>query len=148
MANEDYANACAEVVRILDHIPYRDYKKIPKDVTLLLEKNASNNFDFQYDVKHTLDEQNVSKIAKRIIAILYRDYWATSEQKSKIIDYEKIRDENSKKEKFDLNNIFKDNIKNDIIENKDIIQEESLVDVHNIKWYEKIWKKITNLFKK
>ena len=60
----------------------------------------------------------------------------------------KIRDENSRKEKFDLNNIFKDNIKNDIIENKDIIQEESLVDVHNIKWYEKIWKKITNLFKK
>ena len=148
MANEDYANACAEVVRILDHIPYRDYKKIPKDVTLLLEKNASNNCDFQYDVKHTLDEQNVSKITKRIIAILFRDYWATSEQKSKIIDYEKIRDENSKKEKFDLNNIFKDNIKNDIIENKDIIQEESLVDVHNIKWYEKIWKKITNLFKK
>ena len=25
MIKEDYANACAEVVRILDYIPYRDY---------------------------------------------------------------------------------------------------------------------------
>ena len=38
MITEDYANACAEVVRILDYIPYRDYKKIPKDIILHYEK--------------------------------------------------------------------------------------------------------------
>ena len=69
MVTEDYANACAEVVRILDYIPYKDYKKIPKDIILHYEKNANNNYNFEYDITRSLDEQNVSKTAKTIIAI-------------------------------------------------------------------------------
>ena len=90
MIKEDYANACAEVVRILDYIPYRDYKKIPKDVILHYERNASKSYIFEYDINRSLDEQNVSKTAKIIIAILFRDYWATLEQKNKILSYEKF----------------------------------------------------------
>lgn len=151
MINEDYANACAEVVRILDYIPYRDYKKIPKDVILHYEENASKNCDFEYDIKYSLDEQNVSKTAKTIIAILFRDYWATLEQKNKILNYEKneiIKEENIKKEKYNSNDIFKNNTKSTFIENKDNIQEKSLVNVSNIKWYEKIWKIFKDFFKK
>lgn len=151
MINEDYANACAEVVRILDYVPYRDYKKIPKDVILHYEKNASKNCDFEYDIKYSLDEQNVSKTAKTIIAILFRDYWATLEQKNKILNYEKneiIKEENIKKEKYNSNDIFKNNTKSTFIENKDNIQEKSLVNVSNIKWYEKIWKIFKDFFKK
>lgn len=151
MINEDYANACAEVVRILDFIPYRDYKKIPKDVILHYEKNASENCDFEYDINCSLDEQNVSKTAKTIIALLFRDYWATLEQKNKILNYEKnetIKEENIKKEKYNSNDIFKNNTKSTIIENKDNIQEKSLVNVSNIKWYEEIWKIFKDFFKK
>lgn len=151
MINEDYANACAEVVRILDFVPYRDYKKIPKDVILHYEKNASENCDFEYDINCSLDEQNVSKTAKTIIAILFRDYWATLEQKNKILNYEKnetIKEENIKKEKYNSNDIFKNNTKSTIIENKDNIQEKSLVNVSNIKWYVKIWKILKDFFKK
>ena len=96
MVTEDYANACAEVVRILDFIPYRDYKKIPKDIILHYEKNANNDYNFEYDITRSLDEQNVSKTAKTIIAIFFRDYWATPEQRNKILNYEKY--ENIKKE--------------------------------------------------
>lgn len=151
MINEDYANACAEVVRILDYVPYRDYKKIPKDVILHYEKNASNTCDFEYDINCSLDEQNVSKTAKTIIAILFRDYWATLEQKNKILNYEKnetIKEENIKKEKYNSNDIFKNNTKSTIIENKDNIQEKSLVNVSNIKWYEKILKIFKDFFRK
>ena len=151
MINEDYANACAEVVRILDYIPYRDYKKIPKDVILHYEENASKICDFEYDINRSLDEQNVSKTAKTIIAILFRDYWATLEQKNKILNYEKneiIKEENIKKEKYNSNDIFKNNTKSTFIENKDNIQEKSLVNVSNIKWYEKIWKIFKDFFKK
>ena len=151
MINEDYANACAEVVRILDYIPYRDYKKIPKDVILHYEKNASENCDFEYDINYSLDEQNVSKTAKTIIALLFRDYWATLEQKNIISNYEKnetIKEENIKKEKYNSNDIFKNNTKSTNIENNDNIQEKSLVNVSNIKWYEKIWKIFKDFFKK
>ena len=89
MVTEDYANACAEVVRILDYIPYRDYKKIPKDIILHYEKNANSNYNFEYDITRSLDEQNVSKTAKTIIAIFFRDYWDTPEKRKKIFYYEK-----------------------------------------------------------
>ena len=151
MIKEDYANACAEVVRILDYIPYRDYKKIPKDVILHYEKNASKDCDFEYDIKCSLDEQNVSKTAKTIIAILFRDYWATLEQKNKILNYEKyeaIKEEKIKKEKYNSNDIFKNNNKSTIIENKDNNQETALVNISNIKWYEKIWKFFKKFFRK
>lgn len=149
MIKEDYANACAEVVRILDYIPYRDYKKIPKDVILHYEKNASKSCDFEYDIKCSLDEQNVSKTAKTIIAILFRDYWATLEQKNKILNYEKyeaIKEEKIKKEKYNSNDIYKNNYKSTIIENKD--KETALVNISNIKWYEKIWKLFKDFFRK
>lgn len=151
MVKEDYANACAEVIRILDYIPYKEYKKIPKDVILHYEKNASKGCDFEYDIKCSLDEQNVSKTAKTIIAILFRDYWATLEQKNKILNYEKyeaIKEENIKKEKYNSNDIFKNNYKRIISENNDNNQEIALVNISNIKWYEKIWKIIKDCFRK
>ena len=65
------------------------YKKIPKDVILHYEKNANKNCDFEYNVKISLEEQNVSKTAKTMIAILFRDYWATGLQREKIITKQK-----------------------------------------------------------
>ena len=117
----------------------------------MFEANANSNHIFSYNPEKTLDEQNVLKITKGIIAILFRDYWATSEQKNKILNYEKyetIKEENIKKEKYNSNDIFKNNTKSTIIENKDNIQEKSLVNVSNIKWYEKIWKILKDFFKK
>ena len=150
MITEDYANSCAEVVRILDYIPYRDYKKIPKDVILHYEKNANKSCDFEYDIKNSLDEQNVSKTAKTIIAILFRDYWATSEQKSKILDYEKyeaIKEEEIKKEKYNSNDLFKKNEEN-LIENIKFDNENNMVIVQQKqKGYKKILYKILKFFK-
>ena len=111
MVNENYANACTEVVRILDYIPYRDYKKIPKDVILHYEKNANNDYDFEYDVTQSLDEQNISKTAKTIIAIFFRDYWATPEQKDKILNYEKYKNIKEEELKKDGINYSRENLK-------------------------------------
>jgi len=151
MIREDYANSCAEVVRILDYIPYKDYKKIPKDVILHYEKNANKSCDFEYDIKRSLGEQDVSKTAKTIIAILFRDYWATLEQKNKILNYEKyetIKEETLKKEKYNSDDIFKNNYKSKIIENKNNNHGTSLVNIPSIKWYEKIRKLFKDFFRK
>ena len=150
MINEEYANACAEVVRILDYIPYKDHKKIPKDVILHYEKNASKNCDFEYDINLSLDEQNVSKTAKTIIALLYRDYWATQEEKNKILNFEKneiLKAEELKKEKYNSEDIFSKRFNSAIVENEDNIQTKELVNVSKIKWYEKILRKFKDFFK-
>lgn len=72
-----YANAYKEVIEVLKHVSKEDYDKIPQDKINLFKKCANENYNFTYDINKTLDEQNVSKKAKTIIAILYRDYWAT-----------------------------------------------------------------------
>lgn len=78
-----YANAYKEVIEVLKYVSKEDYDKIPQDKINLFKKCANENYNFTYDINKTLDEQNVSKKAKTIIAILYRDYWATDEQRKK-----------------------------------------------------------------
>lgn len=85
MADIQYANAYTEVLDILKYISKEDYEKIPKSKIKVFEENSNKNYHFTYDKNKTLDEQNVSEIAKMIIAILYRDYWATKEQRYIII---------------------------------------------------------------
>ena len=41
----------------------------------LFDENKKRGYYFEYDTEKTLDEQNVSQLAKNIIAILYEDYW-------------------------------------------------------------------------
>ena len=85
MADIQYANAYTEVLDILKHISKEDYEKISKSKIKVFEENCNKNYNFTYDENKTLDEQNVSEITKVIIAILFRDYWATKEQRYIII---------------------------------------------------------------
>ena len=89
MENEEYAIAYKEVSEILKYIPIFDYEKIPREKIELYKKMQDRDYHFKYNPLKTLDEQNVSKQAKIIIGLLFRDYWATQEQKSKIVPKQK-----------------------------------------------------------
>lgn len=106
MADIQYANAYTEVLDILKHISKEDYEKIPKSKIKVFEENCNKNYNFTYDENKTLDEQNVSEITKAIIAILFRDYWATKEQRYIIIKkQQEIKDQKQKElmAKFEQN---------------------------------------------
>ena len=135
MVDTKYSIAYSEVLEILKNISPEDYNKIPKSKIELYKANASKEYVFNYNKSKTLDEQNVSKIAKGIIAILFRDYWATPEQRDKIIkkqnnDRKQIEEEKRKKYNSDL---FSSN------NNKEKIKTETLVNVKKQKVYEKIF---------
>ena len=106
MSDIQYANAYTEVLDILKHISKEDYEKIPKSKIKVFEENCNKNYNFTYDENKTLDEQNVSEITKVIIAILFRDYWATKEQRYIIIKkQQEIKDQKQKElmAKFEQN---------------------------------------------
>ena len=137
-----YANAYKEVIEILKHVSKEDYDKIPEEKIKLFETNANKDYSFTYDVNKTLDEQNVSKKAKTIIAILFRDYWATDTQREKIKakeQYDRKIKEEENREKFNPDNIFnkketkQTEIINEIKENNQLIP-----------YKESIFKKIFN----
>lgn len=160
MVNIEYANAYSEVLEILKYIPVEDYKKIPERKIELYKKNANKDYIFNYNPEKTLNEQNVSKIAKGIIAILFRDYWATEEQRETILAMQKaerINIEKIKRERYNPDNIFKpknnnQNIGFDNIQNSmENLNKNSLIEFENkksISIFKKIIDKIKNIIKR
>lgn len=112
MVSIEYANAYSEVLGILKFISKEDYEKIPNSKIELFLTNQNKEYIFEYNPNKTLEEQNVSKRTKAIIGLLFRDYWATNEQKEKIIkkqNYDRQILDEQKKSMYDVENIFKKN---------------------------------------
>ena len=112
----------------------------------LFEKNANKNYNFQYDTNLTLDEQNVSKRAKAIIAILFRDYWATPEQREKILakqNYDRIQIEKNKQKQYNVDNIFKNKEKKGFYYN----EKGKAYSVSMVEYKEPIFARIKKWFK-
>ena len=107
MVTTEYKIAYSEILEILKHISKKEQEKVPSNMIEMFKANASESSNFVYNPKKTLQEQNVSEIAISIIAILYRDYWATKEQRQKILNFQNRESEKYKAEKYDVNNIFK-----------------------------------------
>lgn len=151
MVSVEYANAYSEVLEILKYISKEDYEKIPNSKIELFETNHNKEYIFKYNPNKTLDEQNVSKTAKAIIAILFRDYWATEIQKEKIItkqNYDRKQLEEKKKERYNSDKLFKNNEKKINLDGTKQEQKLALIEINNIKWYKKVWKFITRFFSK
>ena len=137
MVTTEYKIAYSEILEILKHISKKEQDKIPSNMIEMFKANASENSNFVYNPRKTLKEQNVSEIGISIIAILYRDYWATKEQKQKILNYQNREREKYKAEKYDVNNIFKK--KNEM---KSAFAEEYSVIVQKKNFIQKIIGKI------
>ena len=136
-----------EVVEILNHIPKEDYYKIPKNMVDMFKANIEPNYFFE----------NVSKEAKTIIAILFRDYWATEEQRRKIIakenyDKQKIEEEKRKKYSFDFED-RKQKIKENTTQKSDVnennIQNNNIymTEVKEENWFKRIINKVLKFLK-
>lgn len=147
MIKLEYGIAYKEVLEILKYIPIEDYNKIPKDKIELFETNANKDYIFNYDPNKTLNEQNVSKIAKGIIAILFRDYWATEVQREKIIRKQKndrLILEEQKKSLYDIENIFK---KRNICSETEAKEEITEMVVYKANFITRVFNKIKKFLK-
>lgn len=148
----EYANAYTEVLEILSKMSKNDYNKIPRDMIQVFEIYSNKEYAFKYDLKKDFDQQGISKRAKLILAILFRDYWANDNQREKIIakqnyDRQKLEEEKRKIYNTDIfknkeNNIETDGIAN-ISEQVNMIQYE-----HKESIIKKIINKLKSIFRK
>ncbi len=142
MVTTNYKIAYSEVLEILKHISEEEYNKIPNDMIELFKTNANNDNEFVYNPNKTLEEQNVSETARTIIAILFRDYWATETQKEKIIAKQNYDRKKIKEEKYNYNNLFNKNKKE-----TEMQEEIKNNEVDIIPYKESIFKRIINKIK-
>ena len=111
MINEVYAKAYTEVLEIIKYFPEEEYAKIPKEKIAFYENNKDKGYVFEINPEIDLAEQNISVEANAIIVNLYKDYFATEEQKVKIdeiLDLNQQKEELEKREKYNPDKIFKE----------------------------------------
>lgn len=130
---ENYPKAYTEVLEIMKYMPKEDVNKIPTEMIEMFENKRDKSYLFNVKEKDDFAYLNILDETEAIFVNIFRDYWATPEQKKKIIEkqnYDKSIIEKEKMQKYNPNNIFKQpeilkpNI--DIVENK---KETSLVEV-------------------
>ena len=146
MEKIEFNNACYEVLEILKYIRKEDLLKIPEEEIEILKEYANHKYEFKYDVQKSIKEQNVSKLAKGIIATYFYKYIATPKQREKIRlkqEYDLRKMEEAKKGRYDLENIFRKVNKTDIIIEE---KETQIVETKKEKWYAKLFNKIKKFF--
>lgn len=114
MVNIRYKNAYKEVLEIMKYLPKKDLDKIPKEKIEYFERNQNVNHDFEFDVSVSLEKQNISREANSIILNLYNDYFLSDKQKEKlagVLEFYEKKYQEEQREKYNPDNIFKDNEK-------------------------------------
>ena len=107
----NYSKAYTEVLEILTYLPEEEQKKIPVERIEFYFENRDKEYDFHYDENIPFDEQKVLPETQAIIVTLFRDYFATNEQKEKleeILKHNEIIEHGAIDEKFHYEDIFHD----------------------------------------
>lgn len=132
--DDNYQKAYKEVYEILKCMPKEEVEKIPEEIKDTIENFMDKNYDFKVQAEQDFDKQPILQETKAILAVLYRDYWATEIERKRIIqkqEYDLKKAEERKKEIYSYENLFKN--RKPIQENNEIKQ----VVVYKQSWYKK-----------
>ena len=148
-----YEKVLREVDYIIKNMPHEIQNKIPDNFKQAIVSNMDKNYIPEpYDKNKTLDEQNISEETKKILALIYRNYIVSDEERKKlIIEENKIAQEleKEKKNKYNIEDIF--NNKNISSQNINIdSNKDKLITMqsNNKKWYIKVLEKLIKFFSK
>lgn len=101
----------SEIYCLLNLFPKSYIDKLPKKLLTLIEQNSDSKYFIEVDITKSLEEQNISEETKNTLVVFKYNYWADEKEKKKILEQLK-RNENKYneevKEKYNLNNFFKD----------------------------------------
>ena len=115
MVNSELSEGISETLEILKYMGKSYTDKIPKKFKDFFEKNKSTNYIPNFNHSQKINEMNLKRKTKDILAIIYMNYWCTPQEKT---NYVKILNENEKKyrnkmlEKYNPDNIFKNHYQN------------------------------------
>lgn len=87
---DKYPKAYKQVIEILKYVPQESVDKIPQEMIKTFKINMDDKYDFKIDISKSFEEQDILEETKAILANIFRDYWATPEQKERILEKEKM----------------------------------------------------------
>ena len=134
-----YRNAFKEVDEILKYTDINLANKIPKKFIDFLRANMNNEYEFNVQEGLHLNKQNLSEEANNILALIYRDNWATEEEKE---EFRKKDEEERKLNEEKLKHIF-DRKDNEQIEEK---KNNQLIKIEHESFIKRLFSKIKRFF--
>lgn len=142
---EDIYKAFSEIDTILEYSNEEIKNKIPNNFKQLIKNNKDINYKLVLDEKKSLNEQKLLIETKEILALIYRDYLCSEDERKELIrvNNQKLEEINKK---YDIQNIFEQRKNKTSIDNEN---EEMLPEIINEeRWYKKIFNFIKKLFKR
>lgn len=98
--------AYTQVSELIKLMPKEIKEKIPKDIRETIDYNSDKDYYFHFD---KLEESSLLEDTKKILSVLYTDYFSTEEERKVILNKERlieIQKEQSKQQKYPID-IFK-----------------------------------------
>ena len=143
----EYRKALFEVYTILENTEEEIRNKIPEKFINFIKENMDKNHNFKLQYGKGLAEQNLMEETKQILALMYRDYICTKEERKELLEKEqekRIEKETENKEKYDIN--FEKIKANKRKKENYGVNETQLIDITKEKWYKKLINKILKVF--
>ena len=147
----EYSRALTEVNFILKYTDLELVNKIPRKFLEYINENEDKEYKVNISVDSSLESQKISEKTKDFMALIYRNYFCTEEER---IEFDEILKKNQEQydrllnEKYSYENLFRKNKIEEVEENVQETKEQTaLIDYENMKWYKKIAFNITNWFK-
>lgn len=123
MIDNLYKNAFKQVYEILQNTDTELVEKIPIKFIEFLQNNMNTDYQTNIDNNIDIDKQVLLPETEDILALIYRSYWATDEEKQEFSDKDKLElekiEENKKSQYKDITEIFekRKNINNVTLDN-------------------------------
>lgn len=139
--NVETKDIYSEVYQVLNLLGNEYANKLPKSLLNMLEEKRNINYVPKYTDAQPLNKQNIQKETLSIIALLHLNYWCENEEEKKqlkqMFKSNEDRYQCELREKYNPDNMFKNNIQESTIKN-----EVSLVE-----YKESIFRKLINKIK-
>ena len=137
--------AVSEVIEILNHTDKEIVEKIPQKFIDFLFENEDKDYIPNIDFYDENWENFIQEDTQAILALLYRDYIVSEDEKMKLLKEaheDKLKIENELREKYNPDNIFKKNNTEETIQ----INNVQLVEIKETSWFKRVLDKILKFF--
>ena len=100
--NENMNKAYTELIEILKHLPEEAISKIPSYLIVSYESKKDLNYHFEFDSDKDFEDQHLFPETTELLAELYKNYWASEEEKKDLIINSNLKDQNIKDDVYKL----------------------------------------------
>lgn len=149
MTSIAYREAYSEVLDILNHTRREDVDKIPMEFMEYLKENASKTYTPQLNHELKIKDMKLKSKTKAILAIIYRKFWCSEEQKKEFD--KKLKENEIRKHQETLENHSKNIFKTEVgfkeLKANDNIDVEEPLKTEIVPYKETFFSKLINKIK-